>query len=151
MTITVFARLSFVVYCGKGLWLYYLYFYFFMPVTFCMLHTFTWRKSIFLVTRLSPYINQNCQLSRCMGKPTICMGENKVADQLRGNRETDQRPCFRYTDSSVSLLLKSETSRLYLFSVTVQVGLGRTWSETTLLVFPRGGSIKINTSHVKWC
>ena len=26
------------------------------------------------------------------------------------------------------------------FSVTVQVGLYRTWSETTLLVFPRGGS-----------
>ena len=29
------------------------------------------------------------------------MGENKDADQLRGNREADQRLCFRYTDSSV--------------------------------------------------
>ena len=25
--------------------------------------------------------------------------ENKDADQLRGNREADQRLCFRYTDS----------------------------------------------------
>ena len=24
-----------------------------------------------------------------MGKPTICIGENKDADQLRGNREAD--------------------------------------------------------------
>ena len=35
-------------------------------------------------------------LSRLMGKPTICIGENKDADQLRGNREADQRLCFRY-------------------------------------------------------
>ena len=28
-----------------------------------------------------------------MGKPTICIGENKDADQLRGNREADQRLC----------------------------------------------------------
>ena len=36
-----------------------------------------------------------------MGKPTICIGENKDADQLRGNREADQRLCFRYTDSTI--------------------------------------------------
>ena len=35
-----------------------------------------------------------------MRKPTICMGENKDADQLLGNREADQRLCFRYTDST---------------------------------------------------
>ena len=29
-----------------------------------------------------------------MGKPTICIGENKDADQLRGNREADQRLFF---------------------------------------------------------
>ena len=34
-----------------------------------------------------------------MEKPTICIGENKDADQLRGNREADQRLCFRYSDS----------------------------------------------------
>ena len=49
-------------------------------------------------------------MSRLMGKPTICNNENKDADQLRGNRETDQRLCFRYSDSTIPLLLKSEMS-----------------------------------------
>ena len=44
------------------------------------------------------------------GKTTICIGENKGADQLRGNREADQRLCFRYSDSTIPLLLKSEIS-----------------------------------------
>ena len=30
---------------------------------------------------------------------------NKDADQLRGNREADQRLCFRYTESTIPLLL----------------------------------------------
>ena len=50
-------------------------------------------------------------LSHHMGKPTICIGENKGADQLRGNREADQRLCFRYSDSTIPPLLKSEISR----------------------------------------
>ena len=50
------------------------------------------------------------KLSLCMTKPTICISENKAADQLRGYREADQRLCFRYTDSTISLLLKSEIS-----------------------------------------
>ena len=41
-----------------------------------------------------------------MGKPTICIGENKDADQLRGNREADQRLCFHYSDSTIPLLSK---------------------------------------------
>ena len=45
-----------------------------------------------------------------MGKPTICICENKDADQLRGNQEADQRLCFRYSDSTFALLLKSEIS-----------------------------------------
>ena len=45
-------------------------------------------------------------MSRNMGKPTICLGENKGADQLHGNREADQRLCFRYSDSTLPLLLK---------------------------------------------
>ena len=40
-----------------------------------------------------------------MGTPTICIGENKGEDQLRGNREADQRHCFRYSDSTIPLLL----------------------------------------------
>ena len=49
-------------------------------------------------------------MRRPMGKPTNCIGENKGADQLRGNREADQRLCFRYTDSTIPLLPKSEIS-----------------------------------------
>ena len=48
--------------------------------------------------------------SRIVRKPDFCLGENKGADQLRGNREADQRLCFRYTDSTIPLLLKSEIS-----------------------------------------
>ena len=79
-------------------------------------------------------------LSPLMEKPTICIGENKDADQLRGNREADQRLCFRYLDCIIPLLLKAEISSFQLFSVLVQAGLCRTCSETTLLVFLRGGS-----------
>ena len=50
-------------------------------------------------------------MSRPMGKPTICIGENKGADQLRGYREADQRLWFRYLDSStIPLLLTSKIS-----------------------------------------
>ena len=79
-------------------------------------------------------------MSRLMGKPTICICENKDADHLGGNREADQRLCFHYTDSTLSLLLKSEISSFQPASALVQVSLCRTRSETTLLVFPRGGS-----------
>ena len=48
-------------------------------------------------------------MGRCMGKPTICIFENKDADQLRSNCEADQHLCFRYTDSIIPLL-KSEIS-----------------------------------------
>ena len=47
-------------------------------------------------------------MSRLMGKPTICIGENKDADQLRGNSEADQRLCFRYSDSTIPPLLNSK-------------------------------------------
>ena len=49
-------------------------------------------------------------LSRPMGKQTICIGENKDADQLCGYREADQHLCFRYSDSTMPPLLKSEIS-----------------------------------------
>ena len=58
-----------------------------------------------------------------MGKYTICIGENKGADQLRSNCEADQRHCFHYLDSTIPLLLKSEISSFWLFSVLVQGGL----------------------------
>ena len=52
------------------------------------------------------------QMSRVVRKPAFCLCENKDADQLRGNREVDQRLCFRYTDSAIPLLPKYEISSL---------------------------------------
>ena len=49
-------------------------------------------------------------LSRDVRKPDFRICENKDADQLRGNREADQRLCFRCTDSTIPLLSKSEIS-----------------------------------------
>ena len=47
-------------------------------------------------------------MSRVVRKPAFYIWENKDADQLRGNREADQRLCFRYTDTTIPLLSKSE-------------------------------------------
>ena len=49
-------------------------------------------------------------MSRPMGKQTICIGENKGANQLRGNPEADQRLCFRYSDVTVPPLHNSKIS-----------------------------------------
>ena len=51
-------------------------------------------------------------MSLVMRKPDFRICENKDADQLRGNHEADQRLCFRYTDSTIHLLPKSEISNL---------------------------------------
>ena len=64
-----------------------------------------------------------------MRKPAFCICENKDADQLRGNREADQRLCFCYKDSTIPLLSKSEISSIYPSSVAVQPGLCQAWSE----------------------
>ena len=63
-------------------------------------------------------------MCRCMGKPTICISENKGADQLRSS-EAPQHLCFRYTDRTISRPLKSKISSLLPSSVTVQAGLCR--------------------------
>ena len=51
-------------------------------------------------------------LSLFMRKPAFCKCKNKDADQLCGNREADQRLCFRYIDSKIHQLSKSEISSL---------------------------------------
>ena len=43
-----------------------------------------------------------------MRKPAFCIRENKGADQLCDNRTADQQLCFRYIDSTIPLLPKSE-------------------------------------------
>ena len=75
-----------------------------------------------------------------MRKLTFCICENKDADQLRGDREADQRLCFRYLDSIIPLPPKYKISSLQPSPVAVQPGLCQTWSESTLLVFSRCGS-----------
>ena len=56
-----------------------------------------------------------------MGKPTICLGENKDADQLRGNREADQ--CFIFAIRTVHFLyflnpkFQASTSFLCFYSL----------------------------------
>ena len=60
-------------------------------------------------------------------KTVFCICENKDADQLRGNREADQRLCFRYTivQSLYFLNPKFEASRhiLWLYSqICVKTG-----------------------------
>ena len=52
------------------------------------------------------------KMSRDVRKPDFCICENKDADQLLGNHEADQRLYFRYTDSTIPLLSKSEISSL---------------------------------------
>ena len=89
-----------------------------------------------------------------MRKPTFCICENKDADQLRGNHDADQRLCFRYVDSMIPLLSKSEISSLWPSSVAVQPGLCRARSETRMLVFSRRGSFKrklnVKTTYVQF-
>ena len=51
-------------------------------------------------------------LSRIVRKPDFCLCENKGADQLRSNCEADQRLCFRYSDSTIPLLLIAKISSL---------------------------------------
>ena len=55
---------------------------------------------------------------------------NEPRHKKTGNCEADQRLCFRYTDSTLSLLIKSEISSFYAASGTVHVGLCQTWLET---------------------
>ena len=52
-------------------------------------------------------------------KQALCICENKDADQLHGNREADQRLCFRYMDSTIPLLPNSKISSLQPSSVAV--------------------------------
>ena len=67
---------------------------------------------------------------RVMRKPAFCTCKNKSADQLCSNRTANQRLCFRYIDSTIPLLPKSETSSPCSSSVVAQPGLCWTWSKT---------------------
>ena len=47
-------------------------------------------------------------MSLVVRKPAFCICENKDADKLRGDHEADQHLCFRYIDTAIPLLPKSE-------------------------------------------
>ena len=95
-----------------------------------------------------------------MRKPVFCICENKHADQLRSNCAADQRICFRFIDSKIPLLSKSEISSLKPSSVAVQHDLCLTLSETpktdflaTLLVWLFSRVLRLppprNTTHAE--
>ena len=67
-------------------------------------------------------------MSLCIRRPTKCLGENKGTDQLHGNREADQRLCFRYIDSKIPLLLRTQISSL-------QTDFCKAWSVTQIVGF----------------
>ena len=117
-------------------------------MTHCVLNVKICRRRLLVSTRMTPRLMcshelsswlgpciMSDKLSRRMGTPTIFIGENKGADQLRSNCEADQRLCFRYTDSTISLLSNSKISSLYPSSVSVQPGLCRIWSEAQIVGF----------------
>ena len=58
------------------------------------------------ITRLI-FFHSSLYMSLRMEKPTICIGENKDADQLR--------LCIRYTDSTISRLSKYKIQPLTIF------------------------------------
>ena len=78
-----------------------------------------------------------------MRKSAFCICENKDADQLRGNREADQRLCFLYKDSTIPLLpiseLQASSHLLWLYS-PVRVRPGR---EPRRLVFSQRDSFTL--------
>ena len=91
-----------------------------------------------------------------MKKTAFCICENKDADQLRSYCAADQRLCFRYSDSTIPLLPKSEISSPEPSSVGLQTGLCRTWSEIpktgfliTRLISPCPEDIKISSSSTE--
>ena len=90
--------------------------------------------SSFLAVQNEVYLMQlkmrSLHMSCHTRKPTICICENKEADQLCSNCTADQHLCFRYMDSTTPLLLKSEISSSYPSSLAAQAGLYETWSET---------------------
>ena len=112
---------------------------------------FTCRVSNFRIDLASILHN----MSLVVRKSAFCICENKGADQLRGNREADQRLCFRYTNSTIVQFLyflnpkfQASSHRLWLYS-PVCVGPGR---KPRRPVFSQRGSYETSTeTDIKIC
>ena len=87
-------------------------------------------------------------LSRIVRKSAFCICENKDADQLRGNREADQRLCFRYIGSTIPQLPKSEISSLWPSSVAAQPDLCWTCRKYRRPVFSQRGSFYVRFKYL---
>ena len=66
-----------------------------------------YKEMVKIIFQLSSIIIKYTLEPRCE-KTNVLICENKDTDQLRGHREADQRLCFRYIDSTIPLLSKSE-------------------------------------------
>ena len=78
---------------------------------------------------------RNC-MSCAMRKPDLCICKNKAANELCSYCTADWRLCFHYTDSTISLLLKSKISSSWLYRpVCVTPGL-----KSQSPIFSRRGS-----------
>ena len=78
---------------------------------FIHVHACSNNKDINNLYNVSFLLFEDRYMSSIVRKQAFCICENKDADQLRGNREADQRLCFRYIDSTIPLLLKYKISR----------------------------------------
>ena len=58
------------------------------------------------VRKFRKIIAKSNKMSHCMGKPTISIGANKGADQLRSKHEADQHLCFHYMNNTIHLLFQ---------------------------------------------
>ena len=72
-----------------------------------------------------------------MAKPTICICKiERCRSAVQcSNCTADQRFCFRCSNSTILLLLKSKICSLYPAYVTVQASLCRTWWEIQISGF----------------
>ena len=67
-----------------------------------------------------PALSHKAHMSLVMRKPDFRIYENKDADQLCGNREADQRLCFRYTAQFVSDLVRNPENQLSLTRLIIE-------------------------------
>ena len=72
---------------------------------------------------LDSYSTPYSDLRHDMRKPVFCICENTGLDSCAA----DQHLCFRYIDSTIPLLSKSEISRFQPSYVVEQSGLCQTW------------------------
>ena len=70
-----------------------------------------WTQASKMVTTGKQYRNNYMYMS-VQRKPTFCICENKGADELYSNCTADLRLCFRYSDSTIPLLLIAKISSL---------------------------------------